>query len=175
MSVSKKHIQGKDIVVFFRNETKNPDAKARYLGFQLDFTLSREKQSEVVEFKGGSKNLNTGEEVSASLASQLYQTDDENLATWRELEKIYEEDDLLGLIIADISNGEGEIETIYTQGLLTTFEISAPQDGTAELSAEYNIDGKPQRGNDILTPEMIEEIEAIQYLHRKIDETGSAG
>lgn len=171
--MSKKHIQGKDIVVFYRNETKNPDSVARYLGFQLDLTISREKKTEEVEFKGGSTNLNTGEEVSIALASQLYKTDEDNLETWRELEQIYEDDDVLGIIYADISGGEGEIETTYQQGVLTNFEISAPQDGVAELSSDYKVNGKPQKGDDELTADMISEIEAIQYLHRKIDESGS--
>lgn len=174
MAVSVKHIQGKDAVVFFRNETKNPNGVARYLGFQLDLTISREKETETVGFKGGSTNLNTGETVTVDLASQLYSTQDEELSTWEELEEIYEEDDVLGLIIADISGGVGEIKTTYMQGLLGNFNIDYPQEGVAELSSTYNVNGKPQKGNDNLTEDMLAEVEAIQYVHRKIDETGSA-
>lgn len=170
--MSKRLINGQDVVIHYANITKNPDAPAKMLGFQLDLTVNREKETENVQYKGGSVNNNTGEEVSYDISSILYATDDVNGATWEEWQQIYEDDDTLGLWVTDITKGVGEVEPTYTVGKLSNFNIEYPIDGEASLDTSYNVDGKPVKGMDQLTSDMIDEVTATQVEYRKLVKDG---
>lgn len=168
-------IQGAEFLSFFRLRKEHETTDGAKNRFETESTLSKEKESESTITKDGPVNSIMNGESSAEFTSLAYRDDEETIEIWKKLEEWFDKNELVEFWNVDISTmTKGrEIEAVYHQGYFTSFELSMPADGPAELSYTYAINGIGIRGKDTLTEAQLKAVEAGVYDYQKITATGT--
>lgn len=169
-------IQGSQFLSFFRLREEHATEDGAKNRFETESTISKEKETESTITKDGPINSIMDGENSAEFTSLAYRDDEETIEIWKRLEEWFDNNKLVEFWNVDISTltPERGVEAVYHQGYFTSFELSMPADGPAELSYTYAINGKGVRGTDTLTEAQLSAIEKGAYDYEKITATGAA-
>lgn len=160
---------GKNIYSFFRDFTKQAIEDASRLRFVTEVTISEEKETEATVTTDGVVNTITDGENTADFTSLAYVENEETLATWEELYKMFKANKLVEFWRVRVINAEeGTVKATYYQGYFTSFEISQPADGKVELSFSFAINGNGVDGNDVLSEEQKRLVVSAQYEYEKL-------
>lgn len=170
-------IQGKDMLVFFRAWKDRLKKDADRTKFQVEYSISKEKETNSTTTKDGVVNSVSDGESSGEFTSLAYREDGETVAFWKELEKNFDDSDLMEVWLVDMKSAKTveesdeqveKVEASYYQGYFTSFEITAPADDNVELKFEMQFNGKGVKGTDKLTDKQKEAIEAAQYAYHTL-------
>lgn len=144
---------GMDLVLFFRRLADQETEDGSRLRFQTEHTLTKEKESESSATKDGQVVNVTDGENSIDFTSYAYVEDDGTQGMWEQLEEYFDNDELVEIWEVNTKNQtpEGSYHATYFVGYITSFEKSAPSDGTVELSFTITLEGKGVKGTDVLT------------------------
>lgn len=166
---------GKNLVLFFREWSKRKTEDGAKLRFQMEHSISKEKETEATVTKDGVINTIADGENTAEVTSLAYVDDTETITTWEKLEEMFDRNALVEMWQVDITNPEAkEFTPTYYQGYFTSFEISAPADGQVELSYSYAINGKGVKGDDTLTEAQLKSVQSTMYEYTKIQKLNEA-
>ena len=170
-------ISGKDYLVFFRllkDRTKKDAARIRFMTEQ---SLSMEKETDSQTTVDGVVNSIADGENTFEFSSLAYRdTDATTIEMWKEIRNWFLEGETVEIWNVDINSGKLNSETSktehlvdYFQGKLTSFELSSPADGKAELSYSYAIDGRGHFDHkDILTEDQANAVKAALYAYHTL-------
>ena len=144
---------GMDLVLFFRRMADQETEDGSRLRFQTEHTLTKEKESESNATKDGQVVNVTDGENSIDFTSYAYVEDDGTMGMWETLEEYFDDDELMEIweVNTKSKTEDGSYHATYFVGYITSFEKSAPSDGTVELSFTITLEGKGIKGTDVLT------------------------
>lgn len=167
-------IQGKNLVLFFRERAKHAEEDGAKLRFQTEHSISKTKETEATATKDGIINSIADGEVTAEVSSLAYNDDKETIETWRKLEDCFDRSALMEMWEVDITDATVDnpnVNATYYQGYFTDFELTAPSDANVELSYSFAINGKGVKGEDILSEEQLNAVQGAIYDYEKIQKS----
>lgn len=170
-------LKGKDLLLFFRERSLHATEDGAKLRFQIEHSIAKEKESESTITKDGPINTISDGENTADVSSLAYVDDTETITTWEKLEDCYDRGVLMEMWQVDITNATPEnlqVEPTYYQGYFTSFELSAPAEGTVELSYSFAINGNGVKGTDTLSAEQLAAVQGAVYDYETIQATSEA-
>lgn len=160
---------GKNLILFFRDYAERATADASKLRFQVEHTISLEKESEASSTKDGKIVAISDGENTIEITSLAYREDDGTQGVWETLREYYNKNKLVEVWQVDASKEKnGKYKVDYFQGYFTSFEISAPSDDKVELTINYAINGNGVQGEDTLTADQLATVKAAQYEYQKM-------
>ena len=163
-------LQGKSLMLFFRDYSKRTTEDAAKLRFQTEHSIKLEKESTSTATKDGNINSVSDGAASADIKSVAYKEDGGTVEVWKTLRKNFKENKLMELWQVDLSskNESGEYDVEYYQGYFTAFELSAPSDDKVELSTTFAINGNGIEGTDTLTETQSKAVASAIYEYKKL-------
>ena len=167
-------LNGKNVILFFREFAKRENESAAKLRFQTEHSISKSKENESTTTKDGVINSISDGENTADITSLAYSDDTQTLTTWQRLEEMFDKNALVEMWQVDISGVTSDnlqVKPTYFQGYFTDFELSAPADGQVELSYTCAINGNGVSGDDVLTSEQLNSVQATVYEYQKMAKT----
>lgn len=167
-------LNGKNVILFFREFAKRETESAAKLRFQTEHSISKSKENESTTTKDGVINSISDGENTADITSLAYSDDTQTLTTWQRLEEMFDKNALVEMWQVDISGVTSDnlqVKPTYFQGYFTDFELSAPADGQVELSYTFAINGNGVGGDDVLTSEQLNSVQATVYEYQKMAKT----
>lgn len=160
---------GKNLILFFRPYSKRLEMDASKLRFQVEHTISLEKESEAQSTKDGKIVAISDGENTIEITSLAYRDDDGTQEVWEALREYYNNNELVEVWQVDATKEKnGKYKVDYFQGYFTSFEISAPSDDKVELTINYAINGNGVQKEDTLTEEQLATVKAAQYEYQKM-------
>lgn len=167
-------LNGKNVILFFREFAKRETESAAKLRFQTEHSISKSKENESTTTKDGVINSISDGENTADITSLAYSDDTQTLTTWQRLEDMFDKNALVEMWQVDITGVTSDNLTVkptYFQGYFTDFELSAPADGQVELSYTFAINGNGVSGDDVLTSDQLNSVQATVYEYQKMAKT----
>lgn len=169
-------LSGRNVLLFFREESKKQTQDASKLRFQTEHSISKEKEIESTITKDGNINTISDGENTADITSLAYTDDKQTMTTWETLQDCFDRNVLMEMWQVDITNVTSQSPTVkptYFQGYFSSFELSAPADGQVELSYSFAINGNGVKGTDTLTAGQIGAVETAIYEYQKMKKVQS--
>ncbi len=166
-------LQGDAFVSYFRRRKDRETESAARFRFETESTISKEKESEATKTKEGVYTTISDGENTAEFVSLAYKDDSGTIEMWRQMEEWFDNNELVefwNVPIGMIEEGDSTVNPTYHRGYFTSFELSMPADGPAELSYSYAINGKGVRGEDTLTEDQRNDL-ASSYKYESMQAT----
>lgn len=173
-----KVLSGRNVILFFRALEKKATQDASKLRFQTEHAISKEKEVESTVTKDGIYNTISPGSNTADISSLAYEDDSATIEVWRELEQMFDEEQIVEMWQVDITNVNADnlnVDPDYFQGVFTSFEMTSPAEGEIELNYSYAINGDGVRGTDTLSPEQLAAVEASIYEYESMKAGGTTG
>ena len=155
---------GKNKILAFRKLSEANSKTGAKLAFQIEHTLSYERNNESTATKDGAV-INPGGLVAKMDINALASNDPvnnmlmESVINGEKLE-IWEID-----LTAPVGEVGNEYNALYMRGNLSSWSVPAPTEGPVQITTSASIDGTPQNGTVTFTAE---ELDEIQYAFRDL-------
>lgn len=155
---------GKNKILAFRKLSEANSKTGAKLAFQIEHTLSYERNNESTATKDGAV-INPGGLVAKMDINALASNDPvnnmlmESVINGEKLE-IWEID-----LTAPVGEEGNEYNALYMRGNLSSWSVPAPTEGPVQITTSASIDGTPQNGTVTFTAE---ELDEIQYAFRDL-------
>lgn len=170
-------INGKDCLSFFRLLKESARVDADRIRFMTEMTLSMEKETDSqTTVDGVVSSIADGENTLEFSAIAYRDTDPETIEMWKQMRQWFLDSETVEVWNVDINSGKKNEATQkteylvdYFRGKFTSFELSYPADGKAELSYSYTIDGNGIFDHkDTLTNSQEAAVKAAQYAYQTL-------
>ena len=156
--------QGKNIILLYRLLTKAKDEAAWKLAFQTDHSSEKTRDYNTTPTKDGPVGALAAAEYSLSATSIAADGD----AHIDEMDDAFDNGDIVEVWEIDkAEKGTGEnadkYKAKYLRAYLTSFSYEPNSEDALELSLEFGVFGKPQKGFATLTDE---QADVVQYVFK---------
>ena len=153
--------QGKDIILLYRLLSKATKEAAWKLAFQTEHSNEKTRDYNTTATKDGTIGSLAAIEYSLS-ATSIAANGDPHLD---EMDKAFDDGEIIEVWEIDKAEkgSDGKYKAKYLRAYLTSFSYEPNSEDALELSLEFGVFGKPQKGNATLTTE---QANVVQYVFK---------
>lgn len=153
--------QGKDIILLYRLLSKATKEAAWKLAFQTEHSNEKTRDYNTIATKDGTIGSLAAIEYSLS-ATSIAANGDPHLG---EMDDAMDNGDIIEVWEIDKAEkgSDGKYKAKYLRAYLTSFSYEPNSEDALELSLEFGVFGKPQKGNATLTEE---QANVVQYVFK---------
>ena len=153
--------QGKDIILLYRVLSKASKEAAWKLAFQTEHSNEKTREYNTTATKDGIIGSLAAIEYSLS-ATSIAANGDPHLD---EMDKAFDDGEIIEVWEIDKAEkgSDGKYKAKYLRAYLTSFSYEPNSEDALELSLEFGVFGKPQKGNATLTEE---QANVVQYVFK---------
>ena len=153
--------QGKDIILLYRLLSKATKEAAWKLAFQTEHSNEKPRDYNTTATKDGTIGSLAAIEYSLS-ATSIAANGDPHLG---EMDDAMDNGDIIEVWEIDKAEkgSDGKYKAKYLRAYLTSFSYEPNSEDALELSMEFGVFGKPQKGNATLTEE---QANVVQYVFK---------
>lgn len=153
--------QGKDIILLYRLLSKATKEAAWKLAFQTEHSNEKTRDYNTTATKDGTIGSLAAIEYSLS-ATSIAANGDPHLD---EMDKAFDDAEIIEVWEIDKAEkgSDGKYKAKYLRAYLTSFSYEPNSEDALELSMEFGVFGKPQKGNATLTEE---QANVVQYVFK---------
>lgn len=153
--------QGKDIILLYRLLSKATKEAAWKLAFQTEHSNEKTRDYNTTATKDGTIGSLAAIEYSLS-ATSIAANGDPHLD---EMDKAFDDGEIIEVWEIDKAEkgSDGKYKAKYLRAYLTSFSYEPNSEDVLELSMEFGVFGKPQKGNATLTEE---QANVVQYVFK---------
>ncbi|KSU25573.1 hypothetical protein N42HA_02452 [Lactococcus lactis] len=153
--------QGKDIILLYRLLSKATEEAAWKLAFQTEHSNEKTRDYNTTATKDGTIGSLAAIEYSLS-ATSIAANGDPHLG---EMDDAMDNGDIIEVWEIDKAEkgSDGKYKAKYLRAYLTSFSYEPNSEDALELSMEFGVFGKPQKGNATLTEE---QANVVQYVFK---------
>lgn len=153
--------QGKDIILLYRLLSKATKEAAWKLAFQTEHSNEKTRDYNTTATKDGPVGALAEVEYSLS-ATSIAANGDPHLD---EMDKAFDDGEIIEVWEIDKAEkgSDGKYKAKYLRAYLTSFSYEPNSEDALELSLEFGVFGKPQKGNATLTEE---QANVVQYVFK---------
>lgn len=153
--------QGKDIILLYRLLSKATKEAAWKLAFQTEHSNEKTRYYNTTATKDGIIGSLAAIEYSLS-ATSIAANGDPHLD---EMDKAFDDGEIIEVWEIDKAEkgSDGKYKAKYLRAYLTSFSYEPNSEDALELSMEFGVFGKPQKGNATLTEE---QANVVQYVFK---------
>jgi len=153
--------QGKDIILLYRLLSKATEEAAWKLAFQTEHSNEKTRDYNTTATKDGTIGSLAAIEYSLS-ATSIAANGDPHLD---EMDKAFDDGEIIEVWEIDKAEkgSDGKYKAKYLRAYLTSFSYEPNSEDALELSLEFGVFGKPQKGNATLTEE---QANVVQYVFK---------
>lgn len=153
--------QGKDIILLYRLLSKATKEAAWKLAFQTEHSNEKTRDYNTIATKDGTIGSLAAIEYSLS-ATSIAANGDPHLG---EMDDAMDNGDIIEVWEIDKAEkgSDGKYKAKYLRAYLTSFSYEPNSEDALELSMEFGVFGKPQKGNATLTEE---QANVVQYVFK---------
>lgn len=153
--------QGKDIILLYRVLSKASKEAAWKLAFQTEHSNEKTRYYNTTATKDGIIGSLAAIEYSLS-ATSIAANGDPHLD---EMDKAFDDGEIIEVWEIDKAEkgSDGKYKAKYLRAYLTSFSYEPNSEDALELSMEFGVFGKPQKGNATLTEE---QANVVQYVFK---------
>lgn len=153
--------QGKDIILLYRVLSKASKEAAWKLAFQTEHSNEKTRDYNTTATKDGTIGSLAAIEYSLS-ATSIAANGDPHLG---EMDDAMDNGDIIEVWEIDKAEkgSDGKYKAKYLRAYLTSFSYEPNSEDALELSMEFGVFGKPQKGNATLTEE---QANVVQYVFK---------
>lgn len=153
--------QGKDIILLYRLLSKATEEAAWKLAFQTEHSNEKTRDYNTTATKDGPVGALAEVEYSLSAAS-IAANGDPHLD---EMDKAFDDGEIIEVWEIDKAEkvSDGKYKAKYLRAYLTSFSYEPNSEDALELSLEFGVFGKPQKGQATLTAE---QADVVQYVFK---------
>lgn len=153
--------QGKDIILLYRLLSKATKEAAWKLAFQTEHSNEKTRDYNTIATKDGTIGSLAAIEYSLS-ATSIAANGDPHLD---EMDKAFDDGEIIEVWEIDKAEkgSDGKYKAKYLRAYLTSFSYEPNSEDALELSMEFGVFGKPQKGNATLTEE---QANVVQYVFK---------
>ena len=153
--------QGKDIILLYRVLSKASKEAAWKLAFQTEHSNEKTRDYNTTATKDGTIGSLAATEYSLS-ATSIAANGDPHLG---EMDDAMDNGDIIEVWEIDKAEkgSDGKYKAKYLRAYLTSFSYEPNSEDALELSMEFGVFGKPQKGNATLTEE---QANVVQYVFK---------
>lgn len=153
--------QGKDIILLYRLLSKATKEAAWKLAFQTEHSNEKTRDYNTIATKDGTIGSLAAIEYSLS-ATSIAANGDPHLD---EMDKAFDDAEIIEVWEIDKAEkaSDGKYKAKYLRAYLTSFSYEPNSEDALELSLEFGVFGKPQKGNATLTEE---QANVVQYVFK---------
>ena len=153
--------QGKDIILLYRVLSKASTEAAWKLAFQTEHSNEKTRDYNTTATKDGTIGSLAAVEYSLS-ATSIAANGDPHLD---EMDKAFDDGEIIEVWEIDKAEkgSDGKYKAKYLRAYLTSFSYEPNSEDALELSLEFGVFGKPQKGYATLTTE---QANVIQYVFK---------
>lgn len=153
--------QGKDIILLYRLLSKATKEAAWKLAFQTEHSNEKTRDYNTTATKDGTIGSLAAIEYSLS-ATSIAANGDPHLD---EMDKAFDDGEIIEVWEIDKAEkgSDGKYKAKYLRAYLTSFSYEPNSEDALELSMEFGVFGKPQKGNATLTEE---QANVVQYVFK---------
>lgn len=153
--------QGKDIILLYRVLSKASKEAAWKLAFQTEHSNEKTRDYNTTATKDGPVGALAAIEYSLS-ATSIAATGDPHLD---EMDKAFDDGEIIEVWEIDKAEkgSDGKYKAKYLRAYLTSFSYEPNSEDALELSLEFGVFGKPQKGQATLTEE---QANVVQYVFK---------
>lgn len=153
--------QGKDIILLYRVLSKASKEAAWKLAFQTEHSNEKTRDYNTTATKDGTIGSLAAIEYSLS-ATSIAANGDPHLD---EMDKAFDDGEIIEVWEIDKAEkgSDGKYKAKYLRAYLTSFSYEPNSEDALELSMEFGVFGKPQKGNATLTEE---QANVVQYVFK---------
>ncbi|MRM77568.1 phage major tail protein, TP901-1 family [Lactococcus lactis subsp. cremoris] len=156
--------QGKDIILLYRLLSKATEEAAWKLAFQTEHSNEKTRDYNTTATKDGPVGALAEVEYSLS-ATSIAANGDPHLD---EMDKAFDDAEIIEVWEIDKAEkgSDGKYKAKYLRAYLTSFSYEPNSEDALELSLEFGVFGKPQKGQATLTEE---QANVVQYVFKDTD------
>ncbi|SPS12101.1 Chaperonin GroEL [Lactococcus lactis] len=153
--------QGKDIILLYRLLSKATKEAAWKLAFQTEHSNEKTRDYNTTTTKDGTIGSLAAIEYSLS-ATSIAANGDPHLD---EMDKAFDDGEIIEVWEIDKAEkaSDGKYKAKYLRAYLTSFSYEPNSEDALELSLEFGVFGKPQKGQATLTEE---QANVVQYVFK---------
>nr|DAM48031.1 MAG TPA: major tail protein [Caudoviricetes sp.] len=153
--------QGKDIILLYRLLSKATEEAAWKLAFQTEHSNEKTRDYNTTATKDGPVGALAEVEYSLS-ATSIAANGDPHLD---EMDKAFDDGEIIEVWEIDKAEkgSDGKYKAKYLRAYLTSFSYEPNSEDALELSLEFGVFGKPQKGQATLTEE---QANVVQYVFK---------
>lgn len=153
--------QGKDIILLYRVLSKASKEAAWKLAFQTEHSNEKTRDYNTTATKDGTIGSLAAIEYSLS-ATSIAANGDPHLD---EMDKAFDDGEIIEVWEIDKAEkgSDGKYKAKYLRAYLTSFSYEPNSEDALELSLEFGVFGKPQKGQATLTEE---QANVVQYVFK---------
>lgn len=153
--------QGKDIILLYRLLSKATEEAAWKLAFQTEHSNEKTRDYNTTATKDGTIGSLAAIEYSLS-ATSIAANGDQHLD---EMDKAFDDGEIIEVWEIDKAEkgSDGKYKAKYLRAYLTSFSYEPNSEDALELSLEFGVFGKPQKGFATLTEE---QANVVQYVFK---------
>lgn len=153
--------QGKDIILLYRLLSKATEEAAWKLAFQTEHSNEKTRDYNTTATKDGPVGALAEVEYSLS-ATSIAANGDPHLD---EMDKAFDDGEIIEVWEIDKAEkvSDGKYKAKYLRAYLTSFSYEPNSEDALELSLEFGVFGKPQKGQATLTAE---QADVVQYVFK---------
>ena len=153
--------QGKDIILLYRLLSKATKEAAWKLAFQTEHSNEKTRDYNTTATKDGTIGSLAAIEYSLS-ATSIAANGDPHLD---EMDKAFDDGVIIELLVIfkSLKGSDGKYKAKYLRAYLTSFSYEPNSEDALELSLEFGVFGKPQKGQATLTEE---QANVVQYVFK---------
>lgn len=153
--------QGKDIILLYRVLSKASKEAAWKLAFQTEHSNEKTRDYNTIATKDGTIGSLAAIEYSLS-ATSIAANGDPHLD---EMDKAFDDGEIIEVWEIDKAEkgSDGKYKAKYLRAYLTSFSYEPNSEDALELSLEFGVFGKPQKGQATLTEE---QANVVQYVFK---------
>ena len=153
--------QGKDIILLYRLLSKATKEAAWKLAFQTEHSNEKTRDYNTTATKDGTIGSLAAIEYSLS-ATSIAANGDQHLD---EMDKAFDDGEIIEVWEIDKAEkgSDGKYKAKYLRAYLTSFSYEPNSEDALELSLEFGVFGKPQKGQATLTEE---QANVVQYVFK---------
>lgn len=153
--------QGKDIILLYRVLSKASKEAAWKLAFQTEHSNEKKRDYNTTATKDGPVGALAEVEYSLS-ATSIAANGDPHLD---EMDKAFDDGEIIEVWEIDKAEkgSDGKYKAKYLRAYLTSFSYEPNSEDALELSLEFGVFGKPQKGQATLTKE---QANVVQYVFK---------
>lgn len=153
--------QGKDIILLYRLLSKATQEAAWKLAFQTEHSNEKTRDYNTTATKDGAIGALAEVEYSLS-ATSIAANGDPHLD---EMDKAFDDGEIIEVWEIDKAEkgSDGKYKAKYLRAYLTSFSYEPNSEDALELSLEFGVFGKPQKGYATLTDE---QADVVQYVFK---------
>ena len=153
--------QGKDIILLYRVLSKASKEAAWKLAFQTEHSNEKTREYNTTATKDGTIGSLAAIEYSLS-ATSIAANGDPHLD---EMDKAFDDGEIIEVWEIDKAEkgSDGKYKAKYLRAYLTSFSYEPNSEDALELSLEFGVFGKPQKGQATLTEE---QANVVQYVFK---------